>query len=38
MKSLSENYPAFTLIAATIYGVGAEGAEAKVSVIKVKKD
>tara|TARA_B100001939_G_C16809744_1_gene559427 strand:+ start:812 stop:928 length:117 start_codon:yes stop_codon:yes gene_type:complete len=38
MKSLSENCLAFTLIAVTIDSIGTEGAEAKISVIKIKKD
>ena len=38
MKSLNENGLAFTLIDVTIDSLGAEGAKAKISVIKIKKD
>tara|TARA_B100002019_G_C21269755_1_gene601492 strand:+ start:457 stop:573 length:117 start_codon:yes stop_codon:yes gene_type:complete len=38
MKSLNENGLAFTLIAVTIDSLCTEGAEAKISVIKIKKD
>lgn len=38
MKSLNENGLAFTLIDVTIDSLGTEGAEAKISVIKIKKD
>jgi len=38
MKRLNENGLPFTLIAVTIDSLGTESAEAKISVIKIKKD
>ena len=38
MKNLNENGIAFTLIAVTIDSLGTEDTEAKISVIKIKKD